>query len=143
MQHSLKYRMAFATAGVVTLIIVLRALYAQYYAYDGLKNLLQTQQDTLVKMVAEQLDEKLQGRAAVLRRVARQLSPMLSAKPAELRRAVEGLLEMPETFNAVFLAAPDGHLVFSTAVPDDVRLRVDDRDYFRDIQQGQRLRCRT
>ncbi|WP_232431256.1 diguanylate cyclase domain-containing protein [Cupriavidus sp. UYPR2.512] len=137
MQHSLKYRMAFATAGVVTLIIVLRAVYAQYYAYDGLKYLRQTQQDTLVKMVAEQLDEKLQGRAAVLRRVARQLSPMLSAKPAELRRAVEGLVEIPEAFNAVFLAAPDGHLVFSTAVPDDVRLRVDDRDYFRDIQQGQ------
>ncbi|WP_427310258.1 diguanylate cyclase domain-containing protein [Cupriavidus sp. H39] len=137
MQHSLKYRMALATAGVVTLIIVLRALYAQYYAYDGLKNLLQSQQDTLVKMVAEQLDEKLQGRAAVLHRLARQFSAMPAARPAELRRAAEGLVEIPETFNAVFLASPDGELTFSTAVPDGVRLRVNERDYFRDVLQGQ------
>ncbi|MDQ0139257.1 sensor domain-containing diguanylate cyclase [Cupriavidus necator] len=137
MQHSLKYRMALATAGVVTLIIVLRALYAQYYAYEGLKNLLQSQQDTLVKMVAEQLDEKLQSRAAVLRRVARQFSAMPAAGPADLRRAAPGLVEIPETFNAIFLASPDGELTFSTAVPEGVRLRVDDRDYFRDVLQGQ------
>lgn len=137
MQHSLKYRMAFATASVVTLIIVLRALYAQYYAYESLKNLLQAQQDTLVKMVAVQLDEKLQSRAVILRRLARQLTPMLSARPADLRRAADGMVDMPEHFNAVFLAAPDGQLVFSTAVPDGARLRLDDRDYFRDIRRGQ------
>jgi diguanylate cyclase (GGDEF)-like protein/PAS domain S-box-containing protein len=137
MQHSLKYRMALATAGVVTLIIVLRALYAQYYAYDSLKHLLQSQQDTLVKMVAEQLDEKLQGRAAVLHRVARQFSALHTVRPADLRKAAEGLVEIPETFNAVFLASTDGELIFSTAVPDGVRLRVNDRDYFRDVLQGQ------
>ncbi|WP_354685418.1 diguanylate cyclase domain-containing protein [Cupriavidus necator] len=137
MQHSLKYRMALATAGVVTLIIVLRALYAQYYAYDSLKGLLQDQQDNLVQLVAEQLDQKLQTRAAALHRVARQLSPMLAARPAELRRAAEAMVDMPDSFNAIFLAAPDGHLVFSTAVPDGVRPRVDDRDYFRDIVRGQ------
>lgn len=137
MQHSLKYRMALATAGVVTLIIVLRALYAQYYAYDSLKNLLQAQQDTLVEMVAEQLDEKLQARAAVLQRVARQFSALHGAKPADLRKAAHGLVEIPETFNAVFLASPDGELTFSTAVPDGVRLRVNDRDYFRDVLHGQ------
>ena len=139
MQHSLKYRMAFATAGVVTLIIVLRAVYAQYYAYDSLKHLRQQQQDTLVELVAEQLDEKVQSRAATLRRVARQLSPMLAARPAELRRAAEGMVDMPDQFNGIFLAAPDGQLVFSTAVPDNVRLRVDDRDYFRDVLRGQPL----
>ncbi|GLC91611.1 hypothetical protein Tamer19_10190 [Cupriavidus sp. TA19] len=131
--------MAIATAGVVTLIIVLRAFYAQYYAYDSLKRLLQQQQDTLVELVAEQLDEKLQSRAAVLRRMARQLSPMLAARPAELRRAAEGMVDMPDMFNAVFLATPDGQLVFSTAIPDGVRLRVDDRDYFRDVLRGQSL----
>ncbi|SOY88297.1 sensor domain-containing diguanylate cyclase [Cupriavidus taiwanensis] len=137
MQHSLKYRMALATAGVVTLIIVLRALYAQYYAYDSLKNLLQSQQDTLVEMVGEQLDEKLQGRAAVLHRMARQFSAMHAARPADLRRAAEALVDIPDTFNAVFLASPDGELTFSTAVPDGVHLRVNDRDYFRDVLHGQ------
>ncbi|SPC13432.1 sensor domain-containing diguanylate cyclase [Cupriavidus taiwanensis] len=137
MQHSLKYRMALATAGVVTLIIVLRALYAQYYAYDSLKNLLQSQQDTLVEMVGEQLDEKLQGRAAVLHRMARHFSAMHAARPADLRRAAEALVDIPDTFNAVFLASPDGELTFSTAVPDGVHLRVNDRDYFRDVLHGQ------
>ncbi|NUO88113.1 MAG: diguanylate cyclase [Cupriavidus sp.] len=129
--------MALATAGVVTLIIVLRALYAQYYAYDSLKNLLQAQQDTLVEMVAEQLDEKLRGRAALLQRLARQFAAMPAARPSELRRAAQGLVDIPDTFNAVFLASPDGELTFSTAVPDGVRLRLNDRDYFRDVLQGQ------
>ncbi len=82
MRHSLKYRMAIAAAGVVTLILVTRACYAQFYAYESLRTLLQAQQDTLVKLVAGQLDEKLESREVVLRRLARTLAPHLDSDPA-------------------------------------------------------------
>lgn len=136
MRRSLKYRMAVATAVVVTLIIVMRALFSQYYAYQSLKDLLQAQQDTLVRLIAEQLDEKLESRTAMLRRLARQLTPMLGARPAELKRFAAEAADLPVSFNAVFMAAPDGELIFSTAVPDGVRLQVGERDYFREIQRG-------
>ncbi|SDC10763.1 PAS domain S-box-containing protein/diguanylate cyclase (GGDEF) domain-containing protein [Cupriavidus sp. YR651] len=136
MRHSLKYRMAVATAVAVTLILVARAGFSQYYAYESLKEMLQAQQDTLVKLVAGQLDEKLESREVVLRRLARALTPALNQKPSELRRIATETVDMPESFNAVFLAWPDGTLAFSTAVPEGVKMTVGERDYFKEIQRG-------
>lgn len=136
MRHSLKYRMAIAAALAVTLILVVRAGFAQYYAYDSLKILLQDQQDTLVKMVADQLDDKIESRELVLRRLARHLSSDLSRSPAELRRIASEAVDMPDSFNAVLMAWPDGTLAFSTAVPEDYKASVSDRDYFKAIKNG-------
>jgi len=136
MRHSLKQRMAIATAIVVTLIIVLRGLASQHYAYLGMKDLRQDQQDTLVRLVAEQLDDKLQNRAAVLRHLARQLTPLLGHSPADLQHAAAETVDMPDSFNAVFMVAPDGEVIFSTAVPAGVRMNVGDRDYFKEISRG-------
>lgn len=136
MRHSLKYRMAVATALVVTLIIVARALFAQYYAFQGLQALRQAQQDTLVKLVAEQLDEKFENRAIALQRLARQLAPMLGQAPADMKRFAADAVAIPQNFNAVFLAWPDGDIAFSTAVPDGQRLHISDRDYFQQIVRG-------
>lgn len=136
MRHSLKYRMAVATALVVTLVLVVRAGVSQYYAYDSLKALLEDQQDTLVKMVAEQLDEKLDSREIVLRRLAKQLAPALSRPPSELRRIAADAVDMPESFNAVLMAWPDGTLAFSTAVPESYKVNVSERDYFQAVVKG-------
>lgn len=136
MRHSLKYRMALAAALVVTLILVVRAGFSQYYAYDSLKGLLQDQQDTLVKLVAEQLDEKLESRELVLQRLARQLAPALSRSPSELRRIATEAVDMPDSFNAVLMAWPDGTLAFSTAVPENYKATVGERDYFKAIRNG-------
>ncbi|WP_420991436.1 diguanylate cyclase domain-containing protein [Cupriavidus sp. 30B13] len=136
MRHSLKYRVAIATAVVVTLIVLARALFAQYYAFQGLRDLRQTQQDTLVKMVAEQLDEKFETRAVDLRRLANQLQPMLGQPPAAMKRFAAQAVSMPQSFNAVFLAWPDGDMAFSTAVPDGQRIHLADRDYFREVIGG-------
>ena len=122
MRHSLKYRVALATALVVTFIILARALFAQYYAFQSLTALRQAQQETLVKLVAEQLDEKFETRAIALRRLAHQLAPMLGQPPADLRRFATQAMSMPQIFNAVFLALPDGDMVFSTAVPIGKRI---------------------
>lgn len=53
MRHSLKYRMAIAAALVVTLVVVVRGSFSQYYAYTRLNEVIQDQQDTLVKLVAD------------------------------------------------------------------------------------------
>ncbi len=107
MRHSIKLRMAVVTATVVTLIIVLRALSAQYYAYYGLKALLQNHQDSLARLVAEELDEKFQSRASALRHIAQQFAPMLGvASGSQARRGT--MPDLPETFNAVFMATASG-----------------------------------
>jgi len=136
MRHSLKYRVAIATAVVVTLIVLARALFAQYYAFQGLTELRQSQQDTLVRMVAGQLDEKFEARATDLRRLASQLQPMLGQPPAVMKRFAAQAVSMPQNFNAVFLAWPDGEMAFSTAVPDGQRIHLGDRDYFREVLDG-------
>jgi len=136
MRHSLKYRMAIAAAAVVTLVFAARAGFSQVYAYGRLNELVRSQQDTLVKLVADQLDEKLESRAIVLRRLARTLAPVLDTPPAQLRQLATDTVDMPEHFNAVFMAWPDGSLAFSTAVPTGVKMTIGDRDYFKEILRG-------
>ncbi len=136
MRHSLKYRMAIAAAAVVTLVFVARSGFSQYYAYTRLNEVVQAQQDTLVRLIADQLDEKLESRAVVLRRLARTLSPSLDQSPAQLLRLATDTVDMPEHFNAVFLVRPDGNVVFSTAVPLDKKVSVWERDYFQNIVRG-------
>lgn len=136
MRHSLKYRMAIAAATVVTLVFVVRAGFSQFYAYTRLTEVVQAQQDTLVKLIADQLDEKLESRAIVLRRLARTLAPALDRPTAQLRQLATDTVDMPEHFNAVFMAWPDGTLAFSTAVPDGVKMTLGDRDYFKSIMRG-------
>lgn len=136
MRHSLKYRMAIAAATVVTLVFAVRVGFSQLYAYTRLQQVIQAQQDTLVKLVADQLDDKLESRAVVLRRLARTLAPVLDRPSAQLRQLATDTVDMPEHFNATFLAWPDGTLAFSTAVPDGVKMTVGDREYFKSIVNG-------
>lgn len=136
MRHSLKYRMAIAAATVVTLVFVVRVGFTQHYAYTRLNEVIQAQQDTLVKLVADQLDEKLESRQVVLRRLARALAPVLNQSPTQLRKLAADTVDMPEHFNATFLAWPDGTVAFSTAVPEGVKMTVGERDYFKNIMAG-------
>jgi hypothetical protein len=135
-RRSLKFRAALATGFVVAVVIFALAVVAQYYAYLSLRDLLQSQQDTLVKLVAEQLDEKFEGRAIVLRRLARQLAPMLDRSPEELRAFATQAVSIPEAFNAVSLIWPDGELAFNSATPLGQHVSLADRDYVREIVRG-------
>jgi len=136
MRHSLKYQVALATALVVTLIIGVRVLVSQYYAYTSLRNLREAQQARQTDLVALHLDEKFDSRIVVLHRLAHQLAPMLGQPPAKLKAFAADAVAMPDDFNAVFMARPDGEVAFSTAVPLGRRLLVKDRDYFRAIEAG-------
>lgn len=139
MALSLKTWAALATGLVFSLIILTLAFLAQYYAYFSLRNLLQNQQDAVVKLAAQQANEKFKGRAIVLRRVARQLAPLLDRSPDELMRLTMQAVSMPEAFNAVSLIWPDGELAFNTATPEVRHLSLADRDYVREIVDGASL----
>ncbi|MDW3687886.1 diguanylate cyclase [Cupriavidus sp. CV2] len=136
MRWTLKNRAALATALVVSLFSVALAAIAQYYAYTSLKELLQAQQYTQVKLVAEQLNEKFEGRAVLLRTLARQLAPMLERSPEELKAFASQAASIPEAFNSVSLIWPDGRLAFNTAMPTGQQFQLADRDYVQGIVQG-------
>lgn len=89
MRLSLKFRAAVPTALVVALMIVILAMVAQYYANASLRDVLQSQQDERVELMAERLDDQFEGRELVLRPLARQLAPMLERPPNELKKFAE------------------------------------------------------
>ncbi len=64
------------------------------------------------------------------------MSPHLDETPRQRSAIAANTVDMPESFNAVFMARPDGTLAFSTAVPEGVKMTVGERDYFRAISQG-------
>lgn len=132
---SLKSRVVASTVVVVLLLAVLLLLVARHYVFANLKDSLQAQQDAQVKLVAEQLDDKFQVRAVILSRLAEQLAPLLDRGPEELKRVAEQAVPIPELFDWVFLARPDGKRAFDTR-PIDQNPDVSDRGYFRDILRG-------
>ncbi|WP_316150599.1 diguanylate cyclase domain-containing protein [Cupriavidus sp. BIC8F] len=132
---SLKSRVVASTVVVVLLLAVLLILVARHYVFANLKDSLQAQQDAQVELVAEQLDDKFEVRALILRRLAEQLAPLLDRGPAELKRVTGQVAPIPELFDWVFLAWPDGKRVFDTRLIDQSP-DISDRQYFQDILGG-------
>ncbi|WP_224081764.1 diguanylate cyclase domain-containing protein [Cupriavidus laharis] len=135
LRWSLKSRVVASTVVVVLLLAVLLILVARHYVFANLKDSLQAQQNAQVKLVAEQLDDKFEVRVVILRRLAEQLAPLLDRGPAELKRVAEQATPIPELFDWVFLARPDGKRAFDTR-PIDHNPDISDRQYFRDILRG-------
>ncbi|MFS8980263.1 diguanylate cyclase [Cupriavidus necator] len=138
MRWSLKSRVVASILVVVLLLAVLLILVARHYVFANLKESLQAQQDAQVKLVAAQLDDKLEVRAVILRRLAEQLAPLLDRGPAELKRVTLPAAPIPELFDWVFLAWPDGTRAFDTR-PIGKSPDVSDRRYFHDILHGASL----
>lgn len=132
---SLKSRVVASTVVVVLLLAVLLILVARHYVFANLKDSLQAQQDAQVRLVAEQLDDKFKVRAIILRRLAEQLAPLLDRGPEQLKLRTEQAVPIPELFDWVFLAWPDGKRAFDTRLieqnPD-----ISGRQYFHDILRG-------
>ncbi|WP_153956703.1 diguanylate cyclase domain-containing protein [Cupriavidus necator] len=138
MRWSLKSRVVASTVVAVLLLAVLLILVARHYVFANLKDSLQAQQDAQVKLVAAQLDDKLEVRAVILRRLAEQLAPLLDRGPVEVKRVTLQAAPIPELFDWVFLTWPDGTRAFDTR-PIDQNPDVSDRRYFHDILRGASL----
>jgi len=132
--RSLKIRVVTSTALVATTLAVLLLLVARHFAYTNLKDLLQTQQDAQVKSVAEQLNDKFEVRATILRRLSDQISTRLERGPDELKHFSLQAVAIPEIFDWVFLLGLDGEEIFDSA-PTGRHLNFSDRKWFQDISQ--------
>lgn len=124
---SLKARLAListALAAVLGTGIVLASL---YYAHDDLRAALQDQQDSIVKLAANQLDTAMEDRITLLSHLAPQLVGKLTLPRPELRRLLESRIPVPATFNAFMVADAQGNMLTQEGVP----VSIADRDYFR------------
>ncbi|WP_042880574.1 diguanylate cyclase domain-containing protein [Cupriavidus necator] len=133
---TLKARIAIITtvlAAVFGTGIILASLYD---AHRDLHAALQAQQDSVVKLTADQLDTAMDDRIMLLSHQADQLGRILAqahgAQAAAVRqRALDTLaaaIPVPAAFNALLVADTQGNIVSTTGPPAEVS----DRGYFRE-----------
>ncbi|MDM8356315.1 diguanylate cyclase domain-containing protein [Pandoraea communis] len=135
MVKSLKGRVALATALVSMVLIVGVAVGIEFFVYGELRNSMQAQLDSQVKLVADQLDDKLRGKFLALHRMSRHIGDLHAMTPAQFDTFASMSVSMPETFNTLFVAAPDGRVLYDSTFPA-TPFNIADRDYFRQLLAG-------
>lgn len=135
MVKSLKGRVAVATAFVSMIVIVGLAVGIEFFVYGELRNSMQAQLDTHVKLAANQLDDKLRGKFLALHRMARNIGDPAAMTSKQLKAFVNLSVSMPETFNTIFVAAPDGHMLYDSTF-SATPISIADRDYFQQLLAG-------
>lgn len=151
---SLKARIALITTVLAAVLgsgIVLGSL---YYAHRDLEDVLQNQQDSIVKLSVDQLDTAMEDRIVMLTHLAPQLSATLAAAPGlspdalrqRLKDEVTRIVPVPDAFDAVLVADANGSLLnMAGTAPADIS----DRAYFREASRTRNvvvaapLRART
>ncbi|GAB3625511.1 putative diguanylate cyclase YegE [Pandoraea terrae] len=135
MIESLKGRVALKTALVSMVLIAGVAFGIEFFVYGELRDSLQAQLDTQVRLVSDQLDDKVRGKFLALQRMAHHVAGRLDMTPAQMQAFASASVSMPETFNTIFIASPDGRLLFDSTFPK-TPLNVADRDYFKRVMAG-------
>lgn len=135
MVKSLKGRVAATTALVSMILIVGVAVGIEFFVYGELRSAMQAQLDTQVQLVAEQLDDKMRGKFLALHRMARHLGNPDAMTLAQFDAFAHMSVSMPETFNTIFVAAPDGRMRYDSTFPATA-INIADRDYFRQLLAG-------
>ncbi|RLK31071.1 diguanylate cyclase domain-containing protein [Cupriavidus plantarum] len=133
---SLKARIALVTAALVAVFGAGIVLGSLYYAHRDLRDALQNQQDSIVKLTADQLDTAMDDRILLLSHLAPQLRDNLAASAtrpvaevgAKLLETLQRSIPIPTAFNALMVADASGRLLTAPNVP----VEVSDRSYFRE-----------
>lgn len=129
---SLKTRIALVTTSLAAIMgggILLASLHA---AHQDLRQALQEQQDSVVKLTAEQLDTAMQARFAMLSHLAGQLSGSMDAPAEFLQRKMLQTLPIPGTFDGALIADAKGRTVTHRAE----RASIADRFYFQEVARS-------
>ncbi|HEY6864992.1 MAG TPA: diguanylate cyclase [Burkholderiales bacterium] len=131
---SLKTRITVAVALALVGVVALVSLAQAYFAKAQMQRLLQAQQFTLVSMVAQDIDEKIDIRVKSLASVARVL-PAEHLSSARLVRAdLDNQPDLESQFDAVAAILPSGQVL--ATYPDALsarRLNLGDRSWFRQV----------
>ncbi len=135
MVKSLKGRVALATALVSMILIVGVAVGIEFFVYGELRSSMQAQLDTQVRLVADQLDDKLRAKFLALHRMSRHIDDPFTMTPAQFDTFINMSVSMPETFNTIFVAAPDGRMLYDSTF-SATPINIADRDYFRALLEG-------
>lgn len=135
MVKSLKGRVALATALVSMILIVGVAVGIEFFVYGELRNSMQAQLDSQVRLVADQLDDKLRAKFLALHRMSRHIGDPHAMTPGQFDKFVSMSVSMPETFNTIFVAASDGHLLYDSTF-SSTSINISDRDYFQQLLAG-------
>ncbi|MGN5476662.1 diguanylate cyclase domain-containing protein [Cupriavidus basilensis] len=133
---TLKARIALITTVLAAVFgsgIVLTSLYA---AHRDLHDVLQDEQDSIVKLSADQLDTAMEDRIMLLRQQAGQLSGRLGGAPGAQAHAalvqaldqVRRAIPLPGAFNALMVVDARGKALGDSGLLTDVG----DRSYFRE-----------
>ena len=141
-RHSLKTRITLGTMGIFLFGIWSLSLFASHILRKDMERLLGEQQFSTVTLVADEIDEELKHRFAMLRSVARTLSPALPEGPEAIQAALERHRELHTLFNVgVFVTGTNAvSIAFHPYSADRIGVNYRDRDYviaaLRDEQQS-------
>jgi diguanylate cyclase (GGDEF)-like protein/PAS domain S-box-containing protein len=131
MQISLKTRLALFSSLLAITLAVAASLGSQFMAFRDLQTVLELQQSSQVKLVAEELDTKFQDRAEMLRHLASHLEKIDLKADAEVESALRSL-PMPLAFDSLFVVDTAGIVTHTTTPVKRRTLNVSDRNYFRE-----------
>jgi len=131
MKHlSIKTRVTlFATAGYLLLLFVVSLLLLQYVRFD-MKRLLGDQQLTLVRTVAEGIDQRIAGTHRALMAVAASITPETVASTAALQSFLGRQTALLSMFEGVFVTSRDGVTLLDLPAMGRQGLNVADLEYF-------------
>ena len=132
MQISLKTRLALFSSLLAIALTIIVSLGSQFLAFRDLQSLLEQQQSSQVKLVAEQLDTKFEDRSEMLRHLTARLQGVFPASESHAN-AILHILPLPLAFDSLFFIDPQGNVDYSTARLGKQRLNVRDRAYFQEV----------
>lgn len=149
MQISLKARLTIITSVLAVVLTIIVSLIGQFLAFRDLRDVLEEQQSSQVKLVAEQLDTKFEERGQMLWHTAAQLGARMQEPASAIATIVRNSLPAPHVFDILFVAQRDGSVVFSTNPRSPKHLNIHDRLYFqkaistREVTISRPLRSRS
>ncbi|WP_231606136.1 diguanylate cyclase domain-containing protein [Pandoraea apista] len=117
------------------ILIVGLAVGIEFFVYGELRSSMQAQLDSQVKLVADQLDDKMRGKFLALHRMSRHIGDPRTMTPAQFDAFANVSVSVPETFNTLFVAATDGQMLYDSTF-SSTPINISDRDYFRQLLAG-------